>query len=370
MEKDSTGLSGTDRLPAWEWRGVYAIAAILGLGLFAVAGRYGYSRDELYFLACGRHLAWGYPDQPPLVPLIARLMSTLAPRSVTILRLPSLMASMAEVVLAGLITRELGGGRRAQGLAAAAMAVSSTVLISGHLLETITLALPLWALLIWLILRAIRTHHGPLWLAVGMVAGIALMESDLVAGLLGAIIVGLLVMGPRRPFTSPWFYGAVVLAFAMWSPYLAWQITHGWPELAVAHGIANGQSGTSTPRWLVLPLQLGLVSVWLAPVWLAGLVQLSRDTNIAAGRAWALAYGVLALAIVAAGGKDYYLAGMYPLLLAAGAEPTVNWVRRGRGQMRARLLACVLSRENPHFGQQKFPREVGNYGKTGNSLAT
>jgi hypothetical protein len=111
----------TDRLPPWEWRTVLILAVMQVLGLLAVAGRYGYSRDELYFLECGRHLAWGYPDQPPFVPLVARLMSSIAPNSVTVLRLPAIAAAVAEVLLSGLIARRcwgsslLGSWRRDRG---------------------------------------------------------------------------------------------------------------------------------------------------------------------------------------------------------------------------------------------------------------
>src|SRR3954471_5674223 len=103
--------------------------ALLALGtataLLLTAGRYGYFGDELYFLAAGRHLAWGYADQPPLLPLLARAMDALAPDSVFVLRLPATFAMVASVVLAALIARELGGGRRAQVLAAATFAVST-----------------------------------------------------------------------------------------------------------------------------------------------------------------------------------------------------------------------------------------------------
>lgn len=108
---------GSGPLPELARAGVLTIAALLAVLLTPFAGRYGYHRDELYFIACGQHLARGYPDQPPLVPAVARLMSAIAPGSVLVLRLPAVAAAAALVVLTGLLTRELGGGRAAQLLA-------------------------------------------------------------------------------------------------------------------------------------------------------------------------------------------------------------------------------------------------------------
>ena len=62
---------------------VFTVAALLAVVLVATSDRYGYHRDELYFLASGRHLAWGYPDQPLFVPFIARLMSDVASTSLS-----------------------------------------------------------------------------------------------------------------------------------------------------------------------------------------------------------------------------------------------------------------------------------------------
>src|SRR3954464_15614409 len=104
-----------------------ALAASVAVVLIAFAGGYGYHRDELYFLAAGRHLAFGYADQGPLTPLIAHLMDVVAPRSLTALRAPSALMSAATVVTSGLIARELGGGRRAQIIAASCTAVASVL---------------------------------------------------------------------------------------------------------------------------------------------------------------------------------------------------------------------------------------------------
>jgi 4-amino-4-deoxy-L-arabinose transferase-like glycosyltransferase len=333
--------SAASALPDLGLLPVTAVAGLLTAALIALSGRYGYHRDELYFVQCGRHLAWGYPDQPPLVPLIARLMTDLAPGSLVLLRLPSAIAGGVLVVLTGLLTRELGGRRNAQVLAAALIAIAPVVIGASHLLSTTTFDLPAWALLCLILLRILRTGENRLWLAAGLVAGITLLDTDLVAFLIFAIVVGLAVAGPRATFRSGWCYAGGVLALVLWSPYLIWQGSHGWPELAVAHSIAAGHSGSSAPWWLIVPEQLVLVPVYFAPVWIAGLVRLFGDPELRWCRAVAVAWPVLAVAFMLTGGKPYYLAGMFPVLLAAGAQPAMDWVARGR--RRTGLIAAGLA---------------------------
>lgn len=320
---------------------VAGLAAALAALLIAFSARYGYHRDELYFLACGRHLAWGYPDQPPLVPLLARLMSDLAPASLLVLRLPSALACAALVVLTGLIARELGAERRAQVLAALCVAVAPLVIGAGHLLSTTTFGLPAWALVCWLVLRILRTGEHQLWLAVGAATGAALFDSDLIAFLLFGIIAGLAISGPRRMLRSPWLYAGGAIAVAMWAPYLAWQARYGWPELAVARSIASGGSGTSAPRWAIVPFQLGLFG-YLAPVWAAGLYRLLRGPALAWCRALGVAFLLLVVVFTVTGGKPYYLGGLVVVLLAAGAQPALDWVRRGRSRLRAGLVGAAV----------------------------
>ncbi|HEX6933602.1 MAG TPA: glycosyltransferase family 39 protein [Streptosporangiaceae bacterium] len=320
---------------------VLAIAAAVTTLLVALSGRYGYHRDELYFLACGRHLAWGYPDQPPFVPLIARLMSELAPGSLALLRLPSALAVAALVVLTAMTARELGGGRAAQMLASAVIAVAPVVTGSGHLLSTTTFALPVWALLTWLLVRILRTGDQRLWLAAGLAAGVGLMDTDLVAFLIVAAVVALAVAGPREPLRSPWFYAGGALALAVWSPYLAWQAGYGWPELTVARSIAAGQSGTSAPWWLIVPEQFVLTAWYFSPIWIAGLVRLFRDPGLRWCRAVGVAYPVLAVAFMATGGKPYYLAGMFPSCWPRA--PSRPWAGCGASGW-ACAVACWSSR--------------------------
>ena len=330
-------------LPAFAVRGVVAVAAGAAVVLLGLSSRYGFHRDELYFLASGRHLAWGYPDQPPLAPLVARLMSSMS-SSVVVLRIPSDLAVAGTVVLTALIARELGGGRRAQQLAAAGIAIGNLTLGSGHLFSTTTFGVTVWAALCLLALRVLRTGQSRWWIVAGLVAGVGLLDNDLVAFLAAAVFPSILLVGPRRLLADRWLFIGVAIAAALWAPYLVWQARHGWPQLAVARSIAHGSSGSGGPRWAIPLEQLYLLTPVLTPVWIAGLVRLLRDGDVRWARALGVSWFVLLLAFVVTGGKPYYLALMMPLLLAAGAQPALDWLaRRSVGDRRAWAVALAVS---------------------------
>ena len=155
-------------------------------------------------------------------------------------------------------------------LAAGCTAVSAYVIAVGHLLSTSTFDLLAWTALSWLLARALH-RGGPVWLAVGLVAGVGLENKTLLAFYLGALAVALLAVRPRTALHSPWLCSGVVVALALWAPNLWWQATHGWPLWELSAAIVAGGSATSTPRWLFLPFQLVLVSPMLVPVWGIGL---------------------------------------------------------------------------------------------------
>src|SRR5689334_18393577 len=322
-------------------RTLLALAGGVAVLLAIFAGGYGYHRDELYFLVAGHHPAWGYADQGPLTPLLARAMDALDPGSLTVLRLPSALMAGATVLLTGLTAFELGARRPAQVIATSCAAGASVGLVAGHLLSTTTLDLLAAALVTCLVARVIRPGDERLWLAAGFLAGLGLLNKPLIAFLLVALGFGIAAAGPRRLLLSPWLWRGVVLALVMWSPWLIWQGDHGWPQLDVSRSIASGGSGSSQPRWALIPFQFLLVSPVLAPVWIAGLVALLRRPPLREFRFFAVAWIFLVVVFLATGGKPYYLAGMFPVLLAAGAIPTHAWLERGGGGRRALLWTGV-----------------------------
>jgi Dolichyl-phosphate-mannose-protein mannosyltransferase len=312
------------------WRPLLIPTGVVAAVLVLTSGRYGYHRDELYFLRAGKELAWGYPDQPPLTPLLARVISAIAPESLIALRLPSAIAAGLVVLLTGLTARELGAGRVAQVLAASCMAAAALLLGVGHLLSTSTFDLLAWTGLTWLVVRALQRDDARIWLWVGVLAGIGLLNKSLVAFLIVALLLGLLVVGPRHHLRSGWFWLGAAIALVIWFPHLVWQADNGWPQLELSRAIAAGSSGTSEPWQLFIPFQLVLISPVLAPVWIAGLVRTFRDTALRRVRAIGCAYVILLGVFLLTGGKPYYLGGLYPVLLAAGAQPAVDWVQRRR----------------------------------------
>jgi 4-amino-4-deoxy-L-arabinose transferase-like glycosyltransferase len=321
--------------------GPLVIALVVVAVLVAVADRYGYHRDEFYYLAAGAHPAFGYVDQPPLTPLTARAARLLFGDSLVGLRLAPALATGFTVLFTGMIASALGGGRGATSLAAASIAVAAFPIATGHVLSTSTFDLLAWTVLSWLLVRALR-DGGPVWLAAGAVAGLGLENKTLLVALPAAVGLGVLLAGPRTALRGRWPWLGALLAVLLWAPNLLWQAAHSWPQLTMASAIATVGNGGSAPWWQFIPFQLVLIGPLLVPVWLAGWWSLARDPARRRYRGFAVAYLVLLAGLMVVGGKPYYLVGMYPVLLAAGTEPTLRWVRLGRARVRGAVLGVAL----------------------------
>ena len=302
-------------LAAMAWTPVGAVAGAFLVIELAVSARYGFHRDELYFLACSRHLAWGYVDQPPLVPAVAWLSTHLFGTSPVALRTLPAIAGSATVVLTAAMARELGGGRRAQVLAGMAAVTSAQVLAGFHLLSTAAFDIFFWAAISLVVIRLLRTGRERLWLVVGGLGGVALLNKWNVAFLLVAVAGGLVLGGRGRMLLSRWAWGGAALAVAIWLPNLVWNATHDWAGFAMLQALHHENSGLGASL-AFFPDQLVVVGPALAVLWLFGLRRLLGSWPF---RPVGIAYVVLIGLFVVTGGKSYYLAGLYFALFAAGA---------------------------------------------------
>jgi Dolichyl-phosphate-mannose-protein mannosyltransferase len=307
---------------------VAIVAALMAIPLLLTANRYGYFGDELYFLAAGRHLAWGYVDQPPLLPVLARMMDALG-HSPFVLRIPALLATLAGIGLTVLITRELGGAAKAQNLAAGAFAVSTQFLAGGHYLATSTVDPMLWTLVLWLLVRWLRTRADGLLVWAGVATSVALYAKFLIGGFWLAAGVAALVCGPRELLRRPALWAGAAIAAIALVPTLVWQATHGWPQLGMGAAISQEVGGTWGGRLTFLPTALLTAGLPVGVVLLCyGLWRLLRDREL---RFLGWTTLLLTVVFVAVNGRFYYVAGMYPVCWAMAAvalerrEPARWW---------------------------------------------
>jgi hypothetical protein len=326
------------RLAPVAWLPVGAVALAVAVLLSATGNRYGYHRDELYFRVLGEHPAWGYIDQPPATPLLAHLSILVFGDSVWGLRVPAMLCAVATAFLVALIAREAGGGRAAQVIAALA-ACGTFVLLFGHIFLTATLDMVVWLTVILFAFRALLRDQPRWWLAVGAAVGVGLYNKDLIVLLLLALGCGLLLTGPRRALGSGWLWAGVALAVAVGSPNLLYQISHGFPELAMAAALRRHKGADSMV--LLLPFQLAAIGLPLAPITVAGVVKLLRDRALRPVRAFAVGYFLLLATLFLLAGQPYYTLGLVLALHAVGSVATADWLA-GRSARRMLLGAGVV----------------------------
>ena len=312
------------------------MAAALLVLLVLTSPRYGWHRDELYFVVAGRHPAWGYPDQPLLTPLLAVGLYKLGGGSLVVLRLASALASAATVVLVGVIAGLLGGTNRARLLASGMWAVGVAALLVGHLVSTATFDVMFTAGVIACLLKALTTGRPGWMLAAGAVLGAGLLNKMVIGIVVALIGAALLAVGPRRPLFTWQAVAGGLLAVLGALPYLIWQSAHGWPQSQVASSIAGEDN-----RIAVIPVQLVLVSIFLAPFLGAGLVRLLRR-GAGPARAFGYAYLALLVLVLATGGKGYYAAGLMAVIVASAGIATDNWLARGRRRLRIALVSVAI----------------------------
>ncbi len=296
---------------------------------------YGFFRDELYFIVCGRHPAWGYVDQPPVVPLLAAA-SQAAGLSLTMLRAVPAALGGATTYVVCLLAVQFGGGHFAVRLAALSSALAPVLMTFGVLLCPDSVQLLSWPLGILCVARALDRDPA-WWLAAGFVLGVAGEAKYSALMLTAALLVGIVCTGRGRALASPLLAGGSALGAAILLPNLAWQWTHGLPMLEVLQAGRAGKNVLLSPA-AFLWQQVAITNPVLAPVWIVGLLWClvqPRARWLGVGACTLLAIMILLH------GKAYYPAAIYPALFAAGGV-AVERISTVRLRLRPAVLAVVL----------------------------
>ena len=299
--------------------------ALLTLAIHLRAnGNYGYFRDELYFIVCGRNPSWGYVDQPPLVPLIAAAMDYLFAPSLVMLRLVPALAHAATVALAAATARLLGGRAWARAIAALCVMSAGVFLAEGTILSTDALQPLSWLLISYALIHLVRGGDQRWWFVIGVTAGVALLSKYMLAFWLVALAIGVLATPARRLLASTTPFVAAAVALAIVLPNVIWQAARGWPFMDIAH------VATASKNIAYSPIDFLGAEIWNlgpanAPIWIAGLVAFVSWRRFYDLRLFAIAFVLLMADMIWVHGKPYYPAGAYPLLFAGGAVAIEAW---------------------------------------------
>lgn len=305
----------------------------LALQLLA-APHYGIFRDEMYYLACGRHLSWGYVDHPPLMPFLAWLVSHTLGESLLAIRLLPAIAGAALVWLTASFARHMGGGRMAQALAALAVLVAPIYMLMQHWFTMNAFEPLLWMACAWCVLRYIETDNPVWWLWIGILCGIGLELKYTIVFFAAGLLVGLLLTPHRRVFASRWFWLGCCAAFLIFLPNFVWLARHHFPFLEYEHNVRMSARDVRRGPMAFLLDQAAILNPLTAPLWVLGLFWILLTRAGARYRILAWTFLVVVGSLLLMKGKNYYVSPVYPMMLAAGAVAFAQllrsaWLRGG-----------------------------------------
>jgi hypothetical protein len=320
---------------------------LLSLGLLKVAlhipffNNYGYFRDELYYIACSNHLAWGYVDQPPLSLFILACVRFLFGDSLIAIRFITAVAGAVTVYLTGLTAREIGGGKFAVFLAAlAAFAAPVYLGNAGRYFSMNAFDILFWALTIWLFVRIVKGGPGWLWILFGVSAGLGMLNKYSIGFLLFGLFVGMLLTPERKHLWGKWFWLGAAVGGLIFLPHVVWEVHNGFPTLEFMHN-ATTLKNTPTPPLEFFHGQLDDVGLANALLWIPGMVFLLFHPRGKPFRHFAFMYAAIFIVMVMQNAKVYYLSPAYPPLLAAGAV-FYETLRAGRIWIRTTIVGMVI----------------------------
>ncbi|MBP1646607.1 MAG: glycosyl transferase family protein [Bacteroidetes bacterium] len=324
--------------------GILVLLALLKVAIhIPYFNSYGYFRDELYYIACSEHLAWGYVDQPPLSIFVLAIVRFLLGDSLIAIRIVPALAGAVTVFLAGLMARQLGGGRFAQILAALAVLTSPVVLGNGgRYFSMNSFDLLFWALAGYIVIVIVTKNEQRLWVLFGLIAGLGVLNKYSMGFFLAGLLVAMLLTSLRKQFMSKWFWMGGAIGVAIVIPHLLWEYRNGFPTLEFIHNATNLKN-TPTPPWAFFVGQLRDTGFANSIIWILGLVFCLFDSAGKRYRFLGLLYALLFILMASQNSKSYYLTPYYPMLLAPGAVAFEFFTRKAsRWFLKPVLVSAML----------------------------
>ncbi len=303
---------------------------------------WGYFRDEMYYIACGRRLAWGYVDHGPLVAVQARLALGLFGKSLAGIRMLSAVAGAGRIFLTGLLAWSLGGRRPAQGLAMIGVLIAPQYLALDSFLSMNSVESLFWMTCLLALILIVRGGSERLWLLFGVSAGLGLLNKPSMTFFLVALLVALIVTPQRKLLASKWAAAGVALVLLIVLPNLLWQVQNHWPTLEFLRNGQRGNKNVSLGPLAFLWAQINNLQPLSMLIWGAGLVWLLRSGGARGWRWLALTYLFFLAITMALHAKDYYVVPIYPVLFAAGGVAWERYAVRNRAVQLNRAYAFPI----------------------------
>ncbi len=343
-ERNSAVGSSGNEISRFSIQLVLALSGIKLLMHLLLSGRYGYFRDEMYYLDCARHLSVGYVDMAPLIAWIARVALALG-GSLNVLRTFPAIAGALLVALTMRMTWRLGGNVFAQALAGFSI-ICVPIYMTMDSLFTMNAFEPLfWMAAVYVLIEIIQTGNSRLWVWFGVLSGLGLMNKHSTAFFGIAVVLGLLLTEHRREFAKPWIWIGALVAILIFSPNLIWQIIHHFPTLEDLHNVKITHKNVELPPFAFIKQQILVMGPMLFPFWFSGLWSFLFG-GLKKYRLLSWIFLAFFAMMMVLHGKDYYVIPIYPMLFAGGAvawEKAFGRWRFSRGQLWPKALVIGLT---------------------------
>jgi hypothetical protein len=314
---------------------------IIKIAIHLLLPEYGIHRDEYFYIAIGDQFSFHNLDMAPLSPLYLRLVTLLFGYSIKVIHFASALCGAVSLLFACLITRELGGKKYAV-LLSGLFFLFSGFLIFGSIFTYDSLDFLIWVAVIYLLVRILKGENPKLWIPIGLLLGLGILNKLTILFLGLAIFISLWLVPQRTQFKSKWIWigGLIALAFSI--PFLIWQFNNDWYFIDFTANYGGGLSyRASLPEFLWN--QLFPNNLMNFPVWLLGLTLLLFSTKWKRYRFFGFGYLVLFFLFYILGAKFYFLVPFYTILLAVGSIKIEEWINNfGAEKLKTKIFKIAI----------------------------